>query len=329
MAGGKEVVVLKARTLGGKRANASGAWKVAFADFTLAMMALFLVLWLVQIADKQERASIVQALTGESLLDASTGSSWDSNRPHILELDGTLSMTEAVMPATGTGVDRAGPAMVNQIPKGERGAAAGKGDSLTSLLPGPVETQAQLEVLAREADKIISQSEIADNVAVQVVPQGLKILIRDNLNQFMFARGSSRMTPYFEDLLFALAPLLKKVENPLMVSGHTDSTHFRSNNSSNWELSSERALEARRALEYGGVGRNQFFKVVGMADQVPVDHDDPRASANRRIELMVLTHKAEAELRNLFGVPGGHSVPVAKQAAEGNQPRGRYVEATQ
>ncbi|MBY5980705.1 flagellar motor protein MotB [Ferrimonas balearica] len=326
---GHEVVVVRSRSLGGKRAKAGGAWKVAFADFTLAMMALFLVLWLVQVADKQERASIVQALTGETLLESSSGGSWDSNRPHILELDGTLSMTEAVMPATGTGVQRAGPAMVNQIPKGERGASAGQGDTLTSLLPGPVETQAQLEVLAREAGKIIAQSEIADNVAIQVVPQGLKILIRDNLQQFMFARGSSRMTPYFEDLLFSLAPLLKQVQNPLMVSGHTDSTHFRSNDSSNWELSSERALEARRALEFGGVGRNQFFNVVGMADQVPVEPSDPRSSANRRIELMVLTHKAEGELRGLFGVPDGKPVPVAQQGAEANQPRGRYAEVSQ
>ncbi|MBY5991962.1 flagellar motor protein MotB [Ferrimonas balearica] len=320
---GKETVVFRSRPTSAPPAKTSGAWKVAFADFTLAMMALFLVLWLVQVADQQERASIVHALTGENVLD-DPSESRDTSRPHILDLDGSLSINEAVMPAKGTGVDRAGPAMVNQIPKGDRGAAAGQGDSLTSLLPGPVETQAQLEVLAREVERVISQSDIADNVAVQVVPQGLKILIRDNLKQFMFARGSSRMTPYFEDLMFALAPLLYQVKNPLMVSGHTDSTNFSSRENSNWELSSQRALEARRALEYGGVGRHQFFKVVGMADQVPVEPEDPRSSANRRIELMILTTRAEQDLRGLFGVHSGQSVPLAAEEAQANQPRGRY-----
>ncbi|GAA4873097.1 flagellar motor protein MotB [Ferrimonas pelagia] len=320
-----ETVVIYAGRKAKAAPKAGGAWKVAFADFALAMMALFLVLWLIQVADQQERAAIVQAISGEKVDDSRAGANVDSNKPHFVDLEGSVVLNELIQPAQGTGAGRAGPATVNHIPRGERGAASGEGDYLDTLLPGSFQTQAQLEALAHEVEQAILGTDLAKNVSVEVVPQGLKILIRDNLQQFMFARGSARMTPYFEDLLLALAPLLSRVENPLLVSGHTDSTTFRGTDRTNWELSSQRALEARRALQYGGVGVGQFIQVVGMADQVPLDHQDHRSSANRRIELMVLTDKAQQDLRGLFGSHGGESPVEAQRAAQGNQPRGRYT----
>ncbi|SHH17357.1 flagellar motor protein MotB [Ferrimonas marina] len=320
-----EPVIIQIKRGAKVQPKAGGAWKVAFADFALAMMALFLVLWLVQVADQQERAAIVNALHGENILEGKDGSIHDSSRPHIIDLEGSTVLVDSVSPSRGTGSGHAGPATVNHIPRGERGAAAGQGDYLDSLVPGSFQSQAQLAVLGELVEDAIAGADLADNVTIEVVPQGLKILIRDNLKQFMFARGSARMTPYFEDLLLALAPVLSRVENPLMVSGHTDSTTFRSQNTTNWELSSQRALEARRALQYGGVGLGQFIQVVGMADQVPLVTDDPRSSANRRIELMVLTEAAQQELRNLFGSQTGQAVPEAAEAAQRNQPRGRYL----
>ncbi|MDR8525900.1 flagellar motor protein MotB [Shewanella fidelis] len=306
-----------------------GAWKVAFADFTLAMMALFMVLWIMQIADQQERTMIVQYLNGD-LYDNGSINPFDlGGAPSMLEFQGNLGIQQAVLPATSTGVDKSGPAMHNRIPFGEENAKAGKGPELNSLVPGKFETQAQLEFLAKEIDNVIKDISMGANVDLQVVPQGVRILMHDNVHQFMFTRGSAEMMPYFEDLLMALAPLLTKVENKITISGHTDSSPYAGKTFTNWELSSKRALLARRVLEYGGIKRSQVIQVTGMADQAPYVVNDPAAAANRRIEVLVMTSAAENQLKQMMGIPVEPSaakaeLQQAKQAAEKNQARVRY-----
>jgi len=137
------------------------------------------------------------------------------------------------------------------------------------------------------------------------------------------------MKPYFEDLLMALGPLLGGVENKISISGHTDSTPYAGKTFTNWELSSKRALLARRVLEYAGVKRHQIIQVTGMADQSPYIPNDPAAAANRRIEMLVLTTSAEQQIREMTGLPKNEtpSSPIlkhAQQTAEANQPRTRY-----
>ncbi len=331
MAINNEPLVIKRRKRKKSKGSHGGAWKVAFADFTLAMMALFMVLWILQIADQQERTMIVQYLNGDMFASGSINPFDLSQSPSMIDLQGSVALQQAIIPATGTGVDRAGPAMHNHIPAGEDNPKAGKGPELNSLVPGQFETQSQLEFLAREVDKVIDLVNLSANVEIRVVPQGIRILVHDNIHQFMFTRGSSDMKPYFEDLLLALGPLLGKVENKISISGHTDSTPYAGKTFTNWELSSQRALLARRVLEYGGVKRNQVIQVTGMADQVPFIIDDPAAAANRRIEMLVLTSSAETQLREMAGLP---SQPVtddsrltqAQKAAADNQPRTRYPE---
>ncbi|QQX80511.1 OmpA family protein [Shewanella sp. KX20019] len=323
-----EPIVIRRKQRSKAKAAHGGAWKVAFADFTLAMMALFMVLWIMQIADQQERTMIVQYLNGDLSANGSINPFGLSGAPSVLDFQGNLAIQQAVLPAASTGVDRSGPAMHNRIPEGTDNAKAGRGPEMNSLVPGKFETQAQLEFLAREIEQVIKDVSMGSNVELQVIPQGVRILMHDNVHQFMFTRGSANMKPYFEDLLMALGPLLSKVENKITISGHTDSTPYVGKKFTNWELSSKRALLARRVLEYGGLKRHQVVQITGMADQAPYV-DDPAAAANRRIEVLVMTTDAENQLRQMMGLPQDKPAPKdsvikAKQIAEANQPRTRY-----
>ncbi|ABZ78808.1 OmpA/MotB domain protein [Shewanella halifaxensis HAW-EB4] len=324
-----EPVVIRRKKRSKAKAGHGGAWKVAFADFTLAMMALFMVLWIMQIADQQERTMIVQYLNGDLHDDGSINPFNLGGAPSMFDFQGNIAIQQAVLPAAATGVERSGPAMHNRIPQGTENAKAGRGPELNSLVPGKFETQAQLEFLAKEIDKVIENVSMSANVELQVVPQGVRILMHDNVNQFMFTRGSADMKPYFEDLLMALGPLLSQVENKITISGHTDSSPYAGKKFTNWELSSKRALLARRVLEYGGLRRHQVIQVTGMADQAPYVIKDPAAAANRRIEVLVMTSDAENQLRQMMGQPLKTTAPSdnlqqAKQIAEANQPRARY-----
>lgn len=324
-------VIIKKRRRPKKQGSAGGAWKVAFADFTLAMMALFMVLWILQIADQNEREMIVQYLKGDMFANGSINPFSLSQNTSILDLEGSITLQQAVLHVSGTGVARSGPAMHNHIPAGEDNPKAGRGPELNSLVPGQFETQAQLEFLAREIKEISREVNLGANVEIKVVPQGIRILVHDDLDRLMFTKGSSNMKTYFEDLLMALGPLLSQVENKISISGHTDSTAYTGKTFTNWELSSKRALSARRVLEYAGIKRDQVIQVTGMADQAPYMKNNPAAAANRRIEMFVLTTSAEQQIRAMTGIAQEENdtdfrLKQARDIAEKNQPRARYPE---
>ncbi|MBB1268404.1 flagellar motor protein MotB [Shewanella sp. SR44-3] len=324
-----EPIIIKRGRRNKRSASHGGAWKVAFADFTLAMMALFMVLWIMQIADQDERSQIVQYLRGEMYASGAMNPFDVAQSSSIIDFEGSPAIQQAIVTSSGSGPERAGPAMHNNIPAGEEEPNAGQGPELNAMVPGQYDTQAQLVVLARELNRVVQQSSMADNIAVTLVPQGIRILIHDNIDRFMFTRGSAQMQAYFEDLLLALGPVLGQVTNAMVISGHTDSTPYAGTEFTNWELSSKRALLARRVLEFGGVKRNQVIQVTGMADQVAYIPQEPAAAANRRIEVLILTSTTEQLIRDMVGVPAEHldagvNLQDAKLQAELNQPRVRY-----
>lgn len=306
-----------------------GAWKVAFADFTLAMMALFMVLWIIQMSDEQDKEQIASTLRGD-LFDVGSINPFDlSWAPSLADMQGDIAIQQSVLPAHATGVEERGPALHNFIPEGKDSPNAGKGQDLNAMIPGKFATQAQLKLLAKEINEIIKDTNIEAHVKLILVAQGIRILIHDDKNKDMFARGSYRMSPYFEDLLMALGPSLSKVQNKMSISGHTDKQVYVGKNFTNWELSSLRALTARRVLEYAGVGRHQVIQVTGMADQQPMNLEKPLAPENRRIELLILSDEAEQQLSALSQLPDDlyqSDVNKASDAARQNQYKNRYPE---
>lgn len=281
-----EPIIIKRQKRGKRNHGHGGAWKVAFADFTLAMMALFMVLWIMQIADQKERTMIVQYLRGDMNQTGPINPFELSQSSSIIDLEGNMSIAPSVLPSNPSNRSE------NMI-----------GNEDGGLISGQFDTKEQLTVLARQLNRVVQNSSMADNITVTVVPQGIRILIHDNVDQFMFTRGSAQMQPYFEELLLSLGPILKNITNSMVISGHTDSTPYAGSLFTNWELSSQRALLARRVLERGGVKRDQVIQVTGMADQIPYITSDTAAAANRRIEALILTSSAEQLLRGMIGAP--------------------------
>ncbi len=284
-----------------------GAWKVAFADFMIALMALFLVLWIMQVVDKNERKAIIANLESASIFDQGSGNPFDTSR----SLNPIDLASESSVKSTNNSTHT-----VTSYYNGN-----GQGPESDSLVEGTYDTQEQLAALAKVIKHTVKQIHAEKNVQVTVTPQGLRIVLQDDYMQNMFSRGGTQLTPFFQDLLLAFAPVFQKVKNPVVISGHTDATHYRNKGDrSNWELSASRANVARRTLVGGGMPSSRVMQVVGMSDRMLLDKNDPESSANRRIELFILTTPAANTLKGLFGHDAGSALEKARAKAKFNQP---------
>jgi chemotaxis protein MotB len=259
-----------------------GAWKVAFADFCMALMALFLVLWLIAARDASAVKDILRDSKPSGLIDGSGG------KPKI-EGNPSGSLIERFsLPRTNGGSE--GP------------DAGGKNASRTKY-----ESPSELAALAHALEQMSADAGLSSNLAAVVTPDGLRVMLHDTDRQGMFVRGSPIPTPRFAKLLRAMAPLFEKMENQMLIVGHTDSLQYTNsdpNSYSNWSLSSHRALAARSQLLTGGMRKESVLQVVGMADRAPVDTGKPDNAVNRRIELLILTSKQAAAVTAMFGTPG-------------------------
>lgn len=303
-----EHVIIKRVKKHGHDEQHGGAWKVAFADFMIALMALFLVLWILQVADEDERKAIVAQMSNMSVFDHSFGSPFISS-PSISPID--LGQESSVPSRHNSNH------AVSSFFRGN-----GDGPESDSLIPGNFDTQEQLALLAKVVNHVAEQISAQDNVEVIITPQGLRIVLQDDFKQNMFRRGGSKLTPFFEDLLLELATIFQRVSNPIIISGHTDAIPFnrRKSDKSNWELSMSRANVARQTLVEGGMPDEHVLQVTGMSDRTLLNSDKPDSSENRRIELFVLTTSATKVLRNFFGNEADSDLNKAKNQAKFNQP---------
>lgn len=174
----------------------------------------------------------------------------------------------------------------------------------------------EMEELSRIIMQITSTYDAQSNLQMEVVPQGLRILIQDDKQRDMFQRSSAVLTPFFSRLLAELAPAFNEMDNKIIITGHTDASRYRDQVLyNNWNLSGERALMAHKALVKGGLDEGKVLQINAMADQMLLDSVEPLAAKNRRIEIMVLTKTASDTLYQFFGNHGENVVkPAAKKA---------------
>lgn len=277
--GDDEITIVKRRVKKGHGDAHGGAWKVAFADFTMAMMALFMVLWIVQPQTRHEMPGRSEHLANP-ILDGGAGI-FDGTSAMAVDLGGVPLPGPVEAPEKREGEQEV------ENPQGARGHA-GLGE---------------LAELARTLLKLAGDFDALANVEVQVVPQGLRILIRDEGDRHMFRRGSAVLEGRFEELLEALSALLVQVDNKLVISGHTDSTPYAGRSAyDNWNLSGDRALRARLVMVNAGMPPGKVLQVSAQADGMPLLPQDTANGANRRIELLVLTEQAERLYQQLFGI---------------------------
>ncbi|WP_084128240.1 flagellar motor protein MotB [Cellvibrio mixtus] len=267
-------VIVKRRKKSGHEESHSGAWKVAFADFTMAMMALFMVLWVIT-PQNPKQTSAAEQITNP-LVDGGAGV-FDGNSKTPLEMPGV-------------------PVQPNKTEPQEQGKETSKAEPVKYSSP------AELKELADLMQAMALELDAQANVEVQVVPQGLRILIKDDQQRFMFERGSVQLNPHFATLLQRLAGVLAKVGNKLIISGHTDSVPYKTvQGYNNWNLSGDRALRARNVMVESGLAATSVLQVAAQADVMPLRPDLPEDGVNRRIEILLLTVKAEGLYRELFG----------------------------
>ncbi|MEN5273925.1 flagellar motor protein MotB [Stenotrophomonas lactitubi] len=282
MAETKPTVIVRRVKKAGHAAHHGGSWKVAYADFVTAMMAFFLVLWLMASTSKPERAAISEYFRNPSPLVGSSAT-----------------------PAPGM----AGPggASTSMIKLGgatdvSRGNSNDPFQNQQKAIPQPVDEQQrdkqQLEALMKELQEAISRSQalepFKDQLLLDLTPEGLRIQIVDKQNRPMFDLGSATLKPYTQQILHELAEYLNHVPNRISLTGHTDITAYSAARGyGNWELSADRANAARRALIDGGMDDSKITRVVGLSSSVLFDRTDPQNPINRRISIVVMTKAAE------------------------------------
>lgn len=259
-----------------------GAWKIAFADFATAMMAFFLVMWLMSSATPEQKRAI------SGYFQDPIGFT-ESASPHVIDLGGTptpapdRTLNDAVDPA---------------VQQSESKIDAEQAETFAEQLE-----RERLELLLQELQNKVDENpdltRFKDQILFEITQDGLRIQIMDAANRPMFALGSSQLQPYFEDILLAMADTIRAVPNKISVSGHTDAKPYSGRGDfGNWELSSGRANAARRTLVAGGYAEEQIARVVGYASSALFDREDPLNPVNRRIDILVLTKKAQ---RNIEG----------------------------
>lgn len=268
-----------------------GAWKVAFADFTLAMMALFMTLWIVNSVSKSDREDIVAALYGQSIFNGGGMAPLNKLGKKPIAPDATSNMQDK----------SPRPEAMAQITKENAKKALDVNEKVETLKKKSAQ---ELGELATNINVIARNAHMETNLEMEIVPQGLRVLIKDDRNRNMFERGSAKIMPFFKTLLIELAPVFDSLDNKIIITGHTDAMNYKSNIYNNWNLSGDRALSARRVLEDAGMPQGKVMQVSAMADQMLLDAKNPESAGNRRIEIMVLTQSAADTLYQYFGQHG-------------------------
>lgn len=265
-----------------KHGHHGGAWKVAYADFVTAMMAFFLVMWLIGVGTKQQRAAIAEYFKNPSMVAGNAtmappgkvgpGGASDS----AIKLGGAMDMPH------GPGKDRrASRTAAPDVEKLAREQEKARLENLMQQLHAAIEKSQALEPFK-------------DQLLLDITPEGLRIQIVDKQNRPMFDTGSATLEPYTVAILHELAGFIDQAPNKISISGHTDDAPYSSNHSySNWELSADRANAARRALLDGGLSEDKIARVVGLAASVPFDKANPGDPINRRISIILMTKQAQ------------------------------------
>lgn len=278
----KQVIIVRRKKKGG-HGHHGGAWKVAYADFVTAMMAFFLVMWLVGAGTKQQRAAISEYF----------------KNPSMTQGQSTMAPSGKMGPGgASTSMIKLGGAL--DLPKGpgDQEKFAKPATAEEAEKQAKAQEKKRLEQLMKDLQQAIAQSQAMapykDQLLIDITSEGLRIQIVDKQNRPMFDNGSGALKSYTVQILHELAGFINQVPNQISISGHTDSAPYIRADSQygNWELSADRANAARRTLTEGGMQPDKVARVVGLAASVPFDKKDPAAASNRRISIVVMTHDA-------------------------------------
>lgn len=277
-----EVKIKFVKKKGGHAAAHGGAWKVAYADLVTAMMAFFLLMWLLNSSNSNTKTGLAKFF---------------SEGPDFFKTPEGM----AILSAHNQGILPGGRGM-KPVPD------IGEGDTLTTEENAAEKERQAMENTAEAIGQAFSSDQLLqafqDQISMDFTDEGLRIQIQDKAAQVLFDSGSAHLKPYTLSILKEIAQELGKLPNRVVIGGHTDSVQYPSQAYTNWELSAERANAARRVLQSSGMQPGQIQRVTGYADSVPLEGKTSTDPQNRRISIIVLSNatvKREEEHRKSKG----------------------------
>ncbi len=299
-------IIVKRVKKGGNRHH-GGAWKIAYADFVTAMMAFFLLMWLLGSTSQGDLEGIAEYFQNPLRVSMSGGSgSGDST---------------SVIQGGGTDLTR----QAGQIRKGDMSPMYKQYDlnaARAELERLEVENlkalKARIEA-AIEANPKLAQ--FRNQLLIDITTEGLRIQIVDAQNRPMFALASARLEPHTVEILHEIGRALNDVTNRISLSGHTDAKPYVSGNRgySNWELSADRANASRRELIAGGMDEKKVLRVVGLSSAVLLDRENALNPINRRISIIVMNRQAEEAAASDGGTIGAEATEEANAGQQESQ----------
>ena len=277
--------IIVKRVRKGKHAPHGGAWKIAYADFVTAMMAFFLLMWLLGSTAKGDLDGIANYF----------------NSPMTVAMSGGTGAgnSSSVIPGGGNDLSK----VHGQVRRSDADKSTNRRLSAEEMRAQQAQRDAQrIKTLRERVEGIIATSprlnEFRSQIRTDVTPDGLLIQIVDDQNRPMFDSGSALVKPYMRDILREIGLSLGDVENRIALSGHTDATPYGSGDRgySNWELSADRANASRRDLVAGGLPDDKLVRVEGLASSRLLHPDRPQDPSNRRISIVIMTRDYEERM---------------------------------
>ena len=271
----------------------SSAWKVAYADFVTAMMAFFMLLWLLNVTTEEQKSGIADYFAPTTASISQSGSGGVLGGTTIGEEGAKSAAAQTIIieiedPVPGKGIEKA------------TGSEGAEDAALSEGAEESVEEEAKAEEEEATFEEIEQQlkvmidtnpllADLADHLLVDMTPEGLRIQLVDQQDRSMFQRGSARINEFARTLLTEVAKIIKNLPNRLAISGHTDAQILRGPNGyGNWGLSADRANVSRKVLEGASIQDYRMNSVIGRAATEPLILVDPYLPSNRRISIVLL-----------------------------------------
>jgi len=279
---GRPIIVKRVKRVAG--GHHGGAWKIAYADFVTAMMAFFLLMWLLGSTAKGDLEGIAEYFKTPMKVAMQGGSG--------------AGASDSVLKGGGLDITRQqGQTKKVELPDGKK-----KPDVKTAKEVLEQAEAERLRALKKKIEDAIDASptlsKFKKQLLLDITTEGLRIQIVDEQNRPMFASSKAELQPYAQQILHEIGQMLNGVPNKVSLSGHTDAVPYPTGEKaySNWELSSDRANASRRALVAGGMEDDKVLRVVGLSSAVLFDKENPLNPVNRRISIIIMNKKTEEDV---------------------------------
>ena len=282
---GDNAVIIKRIKKGGHGGHHGGAWKVAYADFVTAMMAFFLLMWLINTTTPEQKRGIADYFAPQSIAQTVSGSGgvlggkvMGEDSAHAGGAQSVMQKQSPPSPSSKTQALASGQTM--------GGANASSNSNAESTNAQDGEFNHAAEAIHQSVQDNPDLANLSHQVITENTPQGLRIQLVDQDGRPMFQNGSTEPMPYTKKLLAAVGSIVASLPNRVSISGHTSGND--APGGASWDLSSNRANQARAMLQVGGLGTDRIYEVAGKAGSEPLLPEDPNASANRRLSILLM-----------------------------------------